>query len=393
MILLNSSQQIVLFVSAAGVIQAVVLAGILFFHPKSDKSVNVFLSLHVLTISLFMLMPVVEYLFSWQSIIYEIPFHFLIGPFLYLYVRSFKEKIVLRKVWMHFILFVIMMILMLFYYLPWARSFPSSGKAPAEVLLAPVTYALVIVRNLQLIFYYFLARRELRSYQKSIHHLYSETGRVNLNWVNWLLNGYLMLIITIIALVYFVVNYPEKFSLFILVNTAIITPYIYVLTAKGIGQPTLWQMMPDKTKAKIEKEINEVAVMESTKPGTEHQQTGTVALPDPKIKEIVSAIVALMEGGRVYQEPELTLQNLADKLRVPSYQVSQAINAGMKKNFYDLINGYRVQEAKRLLLDSKNKNFTILSVGFEAGFNSKTTFNTVFKKFTGVTPSEFRSGH
>ena len=54
------------------------------------------------------------------------------------------------------------------------------------------------------------------------------------------------------------------------------------------------------------------------------------------------------------------------------------------------MNGYRIEEAKKLLLDPKNKNFTILSVGFEAGFNSKTTFNTVFKKFTGLTPTEFR---
>jgi AraC-like DNA-binding protein len=60
------------------------------------------------------------------------------------------------------------------------------------------------------------------------------------------------------------------------------------------------------------------------------------------------------------------------------------------ENFYDLVNGYRVEEAKRLLLDSKSINYTILSVGFEAGFNSKTTFNTVFKKFTGFTPTEFR---
>jgi AraC-like DNA-binding protein len=71
--------------------------------------------------------------------------------------------------------------------------------------------------------------------------------------------------------------------------------------------------------------------------------------------------------------------------------VSQAINDGMKKNFYDLVNSYRVEEAKRLLMDEKNNNFTILSVGFEAGFNSKTTFNTVFKKFTGLTPTEFRA--
>ena len=62
----------------------------------------------------------------------------------------------------------------------------------------------------------------------------------------------------------------------------------------------------------------------------------------------------------------------------------------MNKNFYDLVNGCRVEEAKRLLLDPKNKNYTILSIGFEAGFNSKTTFNTIFKKFTGLTPTEYK---
>ena len=63
----------------------------------------------------------------------------------------------------------------------------------------------------------------------------------------------------------------------------------------------------------------------------------------------------------------------------------------MNKNFYDLINGYGIEEAKRLLLNPRNRNYTILSIGFEAGFNSKTTFNPVFKKFTGLTPTEFRN--
>ena len=110
-----------------------------------------------------------------------------------------------------------------------------------------------------------------------------------------------------------------------------------------------------------------------------------------KIDEIVKKITGLMEQEKLYQETDLTLQQLADKLQVPTYQVSQAINDGMKKNFYDLVNGYRVEEAKRLLVDPKNENYTILSVGFEAGFNSKTTFNTVFKKFTGLTPTDFRN--
>jgi YesN/AraC family two-component response regulator len=97
-----------------------------------------------------------------------------------------------------------------------------------------------------------------------------------------------------------------------------------------------------------------------------------------------------MEGEKLYHEAELTLQQLANRLQLPTYLVSQAINDGLKKNFYELINGYRVEEAKQLLLSPKNQNFTILSIGFEAGFNSKTTFNTVFKKFTGMTPTEFR---
>lgn len=111
---------------------------------------------------------------------------------------------------------------------------------------------------------------------------------------------------------------------------------------------------------------------------------------DAKIEKLVTRIISLIEQDKIYTEPELNLQQLAEKLQAPSYQVSLAINEGLQKNFYEFINAYRVEEAKKLLLDSKNKNFTILSVGFEAGFNSKTTFNTVFKKFTGLTPTQFR---
>jgi AraC-like DNA-binding protein len=113
-------------------------------------------------------------------------------------------------------------------------------------------------------------------------------------------------------------------------------------------------------------------------------------LSDVKLNEVMSQITSLMEDDLLYQEPELTLLALSEKLGIPSYQVSKVINEGLKTTFYDLVNGYRVKDAKSQLLDPKNRNYTILSVGFEAGFNSKTTFNTVFKKFTGLTPTEYR---
>jgi AraC-like DNA-binding protein len=65
------------------------------------------------------------------------------------------------------------------------------------------------------------------------------------------------------------------------------------------------------------------------------------------------------------------------------------INEEFLVNFYDFVNKYRVEEAKRLLLDN-NRNYKIIAIAYEVGFNSKATFNRVFKKFTGLTPSDFK---
>jgi len=394
MVLLNISTNLILVFSGAGVLQAVLLAALLYFHPKSDRSVNIFLALHIVCVSIFMLMPVVQQLFSWQFIIPLLPFQYLIGPFLYLYVRSFKEVITWRKAWPHFILFVISAFANYYLYATWVYKYPSSSVIPTEVLLHPRSYIQIIIRDLQMLIYFFLAQRTLTVYQKSINHLFSETSRINLDWVRWLIYGFLLLIISVFLLIYFAFKYPAYFSLFILLNTAIITPYIYLITFKGISQPTLWQIQRGVNREKVEEELGkaeEIAEgIEIQKTKDEKPKTAKTGLIESKLDEIVKRIILLMEEKKLYQETELTLQQLADKLQLPMYQVSQAINEGMKKNFYDLVNGYRVEEAKRLLIDPKNQNYTILSVGFEAGFNSKTTFNTVFKKFTGFTPTEFR---
>ena len=390
MFILALSANFIFFI--AGILQAILLAALSYFHPKSDKSVNVFLSLYILCVSILMLIPVVQQLFSWQTIFYLMPFPLLIGPFLYLYVRSFKETITWRKAWPHFLLFFIFLVLDYTFLPSLANKYPSSHQMPEEILLNPasdIRITIRIIRNVQLIIYYFLAQRTLTSYQKSIRHLFSDISRINLAWLRWVINGYLFLIISLLVLFYFVVRYPDQFELVIVINMAIITPYIYLITFKGLTQATLWQMKTNGQKENVEKEILEAEEIESLKKDEKKIQP-LKEQTENKIEEIISHVTETMKRDKLYRQPELTLQNLAQRLGYPSYQVSQAINEGMKKNFYDLVNSYRVEEAKRLLLDVKNKNFTILSVGFEAGFNSKTTFNTVFKKFTGLTPTEFR---
>jgi AraC-like DNA-binding protein len=388
--MLSISENILLFISGFGFLQAFLSAGLLYFHPRSDKSVGTFLALYIVLVPSPMLIPLLQSFFPWQVFIFVAPFTLAIGPSLYLYVRSYKEVITWRKAWPHFILFFVYLLIILWLSSTTGSKYPPTKHMPAEVLHDPLTIIPISIRMIQMLTYYFLSRRVLTSYQQSILHLFSETSKINLNWVRLLINGYLILVISTITLYSLVLRYSEYFNLFVLINAAIITPYIYMATLKGITQPTLWQIQPGSNKEKMEQEMQKAEEIEKQKASDEKLTPTKTASGQARIAEIVVKITRLMEQDKLYQETQLTLQNLADKLLLPSYQVSQAINDGLNKTFYDLINSYRVEEAKRLLLDERNRNYTILSVGFEAGFNSKTTFNTVFKKFTGFTPTEFR---
>jgi len=384
------SVNLLLFVSGFGILQAFLLACLLIFHPKSDKSVNSFLGFYIISISLPMFMPFLQHFVSWQVIGVADPFIALIGPFLYLYVLSFKKAISLRKVWPHFLLFILNIIVDYWFYKAISSEYPYTKQFPEEALNHPMFTIVVSVRCVQMIVYYFVSLKTLTSYQKSIRHLFSETSLINLKWVKWLINGYLLLIIVWTSIYFLIRKFSAYFNLLTFINSALITPYIYIITFKSISQPTLWQIQAHRNRNEVEEEISNAEETESQITNPEKSKVAKPGLNHDKISDVANRIIVLMEKENLYQETELTLRQLAQKLQLPAYQVSQAINEGLKKSFYDLINNYRVEKAKHLLMDPKNENFTILSVGFEAGFNSKTTFNTVFKKFTGLTPTDFR---
>jgi len=98
----------------------------------------------------------------------------------------------------------------------------------------------------------------------------------------------------------------------------------------------------------------------------------------------------LMQEEKLYLDSELSLNDLSERMELSVHQLSELINQGHGLNFNDYINQFRVEEFKNLLQQSRFENDTLLSVAFEAGFNSKTTFNTSFKKFTGLTPSQYK---
>ena len=97
-----------------------------------------------------------------------------------------------------------------------------------------------------------------------------------------------------------------------------------------------------------------------------------------------------MDHKKPYLEPELNLEQLATQISIRPKVLSQVINESLQQNFFDFVNRYRIEEAKRLLTNPADKKITVLEVLYEVGFNSKSSFNTIFKKHTGVTPSEFK---
>jgi AraC-like DNA-binding protein len=101
-------------------------------------------------------------------------------------------------------------------------------------------------------------------------------------------------------------------------------------------------------------------------------------------------LLALMKEEQPYLDGELTAQQLAARLDISPNHLSQVINQLEGKNFFDFINHYRIEEVKRKMADSKYQHLTLLALALDSGFNSKTSFNTVFKKLTGLTPSQYQ---
>lgn len=96
-----------------------------------------------------------------------------------------------------------------------------------------------------------------------------------------------------------------------------------------------------------------------------------------------------MAKDKPYTNPKLSLSELAGKLKMSQHTLSRVINDGFEKNFFDFINSYRIDDFKKRVDNPKFKNYTLLSIAYEVGFNSKTAFNRSFKKITGQTPRDY----
>jgi AraC-like DNA-binding protein len=122
-------------------------------------------------------------------------------------------------------------------------------------------------------------------------------------------------------------------------------------------------------------------------PTARYERSG---LTEKEATALKQSLLALMDSERLYQNGDLTLADLADRLDTTPHKLSEILNSQLAQTFYDFVNAYRVREVQRRIADEKSRNLTVLALAMDAGFASKSTFNSVFKKHTGQTPSAYR---
>ena len=109
--------------------------------------------------------------------------------------------------------------------------------------------------------------------------------------------------------------------------------------------------------------------------------------------EVITTLKTYMEDEKPYMNPNLTIYKLAEELNMPTKDLSLLINHDMNQHFFDFVNSFRIEKAMEILQDPEQQELTVLEILYEVGFNSKSSFNTAFKKYTGKTPTEYRKNY
>ncbi|GHN02654.1 hypothetical protein WSM22_41430 [Cytophagales bacterium WSM2-2] len=330
----------------------------------------------------------------WTNYIYRVPefygstllFALLYGPLLVIYFDAvFENPKPLINYSFHFLPFLIALGLKMPWYLssPEVKILHPDEAALSWLIMGHIDYV-EIVKISHLSIYGYILLRQIRSYP-SIGYMRP--------WSNWILVFFFSLIALTVL----------YWSIIITQGYLLLADYFISLSACGSiillawfsdsyeklkeGERIIDSLWP---RLKNQSQQNNQSTPPSSHPveeeGIKYKNSG---LPTSLAKKLADDLGLLMSREQLYKENDLKLETLAEKLKSNRHFVSQVINQYYNTNFFDFINANRIDEAKRLLV-SDDHELNIIEIAYAVGYNNKVTFNTVFKRFTGTTPSEYR---
>lgn len=299
--------------------------------------------------------------------------YWLESVFLLFYVKSLIYKnFCFRKIHIYYLLpFLVYVIYEWFIWYSLSREIKLSYLNGYKLEAEPAyQFALNLFRECFRVFCVALSMREIIKYQRQIKNEFSDIEAIDLTWLKILVGGFLIIniqsvLVTIGYISSIKLNMIIDYRLLGLATNYTILILISVLIFFSLGFSSVFKG--------IEK--------------TEPLKTSEKEAIDP---EQIAAISQYMKEHKPYLNQLLNLDNLASQLFIQPRQLSQIINRHFKQNFFEFINAYRIDESKAILQKVGNEKITMLQVMEEAGFNSKATFNTFFKKLVGLTPTQYR---
>ncbi len=336
----------------------------------------------------------------YRDLLFYLPFQqlFLIGPFIFFYVSSlFNPQFRLRgKLWLHFLpaaLYLLFCLVMVVY----------------DKLIVHHYYFLIreedpdfadwyqITGFLSMITYFIASIRYYYGYKRAIEAVMSNAAEFLFAWVRNFLVAFLLILVAWLVIelagLFFMFTYNSSWWYFLGFSLC-----CYYIAIAGYSNSVETRLFMKRGFFQSERSGFYLKSNPGSRLGYAAEVVEEIHLDDSPFleenePEDYSAwkdrIEQLLKEELLYQDPDLSLFDLAKKLTTNVSLLSKIINRGFNSNFNDLINSYRIKQYVELLNKGEHKRQTLLSLAFECGFNSKTTFNRAFRKQTGLSPQQY----
>lgn len=361
-------------------VQGLFLTGVLFFLKKGRPAANRFLAALafliaviasgyvVQTSSLSQALPSLAFLLG--------PFWMLLGPALFGYMWLLTGHSV-RLSWAT----LLQLIPFFIYLIPTLHStlFPghyyAAGYAKylymaqdGSIGLLPLLYTYLF--TIQMIVYVVLSVRLLHRYEKAYRDDAADNGVSYLQWLRRLVTMFLVYMAyeTVFSVILLVSRSVEV--LYYYYSALLISSFLLLIIYTAIRDPQVFSPLPAN--------------------GKKYDRS---SLSEPYVEQNLAKLMELMEQQKPHLRNNLKLLDLAEMLGISRHHVTQLLNQQVGQTFHAFINSYRVKEACRRLSDPASRNYSVLAIAHDVGFNSKTSFNRIFKQHTQMTPSQYARLH
>jgi AraC-like DNA-binding protein len=306
---------------------------------------------------------------------YSFPFvAFTYGPLLLLYVKYMTnpERKFNWLALLHFIPFIVFFTVSVIFRAQPLLQDLKNFFVPDRFISLRIVYSTSFFLSVTI--YSILAFIEIKKHQKNLKNLISYTsGVITLNWlkivsISFYTAYFVLFILGGLNMIGNIIPFDPYFVIF-----GFIALFSFVYSFYGIKQPVIFgqELKPDDDKKDSEKYIKS-------------------GLKESQAKDYLQKMISYVEDNKPYLDRDLNIHDLSLMTGIPRHHITQVLNEKHKRNFFTFINEYRVNEVIDRFSDPKYNHYTILAIAFDAGFNSKTTFNSIFKSQTGLTPSKFR---